>query len=325
MNRIRMKSGFTLIELLVVIAIIAILIGLLLPAVQKVRQAAAKTQCANHLKQLSLAFHNFEEVNKVFPPGLGAIGDQASPSSATYYNATTPAGLQFGSWHVHLLPYVEQKAVHDNAFTTSQALTYLSTNKVKITVFGCPSDPAAGAYDGQRPSTSYFAVRGIDKSPSTIVNSGDPNAEGILFWRSKIKMQYVTDGLSNTFLAGEHPASQADGYEPQADWGWWLTTASDNISTGWADDVIWGMEATAVHPGYATSASAGTCVVPQYFHSPDIRKTVCNYHFFWSYHSGGAHFIRADGSVKFMLYNTARPVMRALSTRNKSETYDEGK
>src|SRR5262245_30475359 len=104
------RRGFTLIELLVVIAIIAILIGLLLPAVQKVRESASRMRCSNHIKQMALALHNFHDTQGVLPPGLGAVGD----SQSLPFNPTVPANLMFASWHTHILPFTEQ----DNLYRT---------------------------------------------------------------------------------------------------------------------------------------------------------------------------------------------------------------
>src|SRR4051794_1323101 len=110
------RSGFTLVELLVVIAIIAILVGLLLPAVQKVREAAYRISCGNNLKQLGLALNQFENEKLCFPPGLGAVGDAAPATDAMgfyYYGPTKPANLRFASWQTWLLPYLDQKDMFD--------------------------------------------------------------------------------------------------------------------------------------------------------------------------------------------------------------------
>jgi prepilin-type N-terminal cleavage/methylation domain-containing protein/prepilin-type processing-associated H-X9-DG protein len=193
------RPGFTLIELLVVIAIIAILIGLLVPAVQKVREAAARSQCQNNLKQLGLAAHNFNDTMKFLPPQY--VGDN---------NTTVPSPDGFATCWVLLLPYIEQANQYK---LWNLQLPYSQQSSaavlVQIPTYHCPSRPR------QVPSTGDPQAGGIGDYgccvgangtngaiiPPTFTMNGAQNQ--VLTWRGVVDMTTVYDGTSNTLMFGE--------------------------------------------------------------------------------------------------------------------------
>ncbi len=187
----RVRPAFTLIELLVVIAIIAILIGLLLPAVQKVREAANRAQCQNNLKQLGLAMHNYHDVRKVFPRNYRQVGGNVWEAlSANYF----------------LLPYVEQTALYNQgqANLSNWGWTYGTLMNTKLSVFLCPSAPPASArgthpngWDG--PGNNYAWSTG--SSVETVWAGSRFN--GMMSYSVDRKMSFVSDGLSNTLMGSE--------------------------------------------------------------------------------------------------------------------------
>jgi prepilin-type N-terminal cleavage/methylation domain-containing protein len=353
MDRRRSRFAFTLIELLVVIAIIAILIGLLLPAVQKVREAAARTKCTNNLKQMGLALHSFHDIHSCFPPGIGAADDKwvQQPGVSWYLIQTNPHpgvdGLRVGSWLTHILPNLEQKALYDGMPHYDPVLDYVvpmgdnAWNSQGFLGYICPSEPRTlFEYDfsggAQRQLTCYVGVAGSSSYLGTY--GGPQKADGILFWRSKVRLMEITDGTSNTLMVGERP--------PSADylWGWWYTSdmpftgtmptdpTKEFYSEEWDYDCVVGTQQESTLYSTTGPPLYQSCPVPSLYRPPGPPSSdsngspsnYCDMDHFWSNHLGGAYFAFGDGSVKFISY-TAQSVMKALGTRAGGENIDPTK
>jgi prepilin-type N-terminal cleavage/methylation domain-containing protein/prepilin-type processing-associated H-X9-DG protein len=286
------RRGFTLIELLVVIAIIAILIGLLLPAVQKVREAANRMSCSNNLKQFGLALHNYESSYGALPASRVTVGGDK----------------KFRSWTPLALAFIEQ----DNAGklwdqnTKWNVGTNLTTSQIKFKLFLCPSAPGSRrpAPNGIAPG-DYGSINAIRRRFYTANNvpnfpvpgsAVDDEALGCLSKVTDTPFAAIIDGLSNTIMIGED-AGRPNVFQKGKDTG---TIAADGL--GWADPdcgfSIDGVQADLVTVG-------GTCFI-----------NCTNDSEFYAFHSGGMNACLADGSVRFIRSSISAATLAALVTRD---------
>ncbi len=262
----RSRRGFTLIELLAVIAIIAILIGLLLPAVQKVREAAARVQCANNLKQMGLGLHSYHDATGSLPPAF-----------------RTPNNFYSGwSWAALLLPYVEQDNLYremnvvatdfgGNVYTCQPSNVPGGLSQRPVKIYRCPSDsgPELNPDRNNHALSNYRAVAGPYTYPTITVGQ---DFGGVMWHNSKVKLTAITDGTSNTLAVGECM------YDPPTTKSaclWAGMTGFTSTGAVRISDVTWWVdEATATVNGPAPQA-------------------------FSSRHPGGAMFAFCDGSIRF--------------------------
>ncbi len=300
------QQAFTLIELLVVIAIIAVLIGLLLPAVQKVREAAARMSCSNNMKQLAVAVHNYHDANGKFPQnGTRGVGGTGTCCTTTAW-----------SWIARSLPYFEQDNLARVAGVDTASITNNASAATVIKTLLCPSDNAQHFGHTRANPTIYGNVQGgpsnykgvsgsnwcwgsypntgKDGTCDVFYQGGTGKGDGI-FFRTDILFALtligIGDGTSNTFMIGEDVA----------EWSAWLAWPYANHTTG----------TCAIPPNTFTNRANGEDGQWQWTYS------------FRSRHSTGLNFALADGSVRFVRQGIALDVYRAYSTKSGGEAISD--
>jgi prepilin-type N-terminal cleavage/methylation domain-containing protein/prepilin-type processing-associated H-X9-DG protein len=275
------RGGFTLIELLVVIAIIAVLVGLLLPAVQKVREAAARTQCENNLHQIGLALHQYHDAARSFPPGYVSGWDANG-------NDTGPGW----GWAAYLLPQMEQDGLY-NALRFDQPIEAAVNDGARvmpIKSYVCPSDDAPPTFTAQRFDSAGRPIASISQVASAnyigVFGVTEPgvDGEGVFFRNSQVRIADITDGTSQTLMVGERAHALAP-----ATWVGAITGAE-----------IFPYNSSNMVLGHTGESNGVAPTEPNHFSSR---------------HAGGVNFLFADGHVHFLTAAVSESVYQALSTR----------
>ncbi|QDU06953.1 DUF1559 domain-containing protein [Gimesia aquarii] len=329
------KRGFTLIELLVVIAIIAILIALLLPAVQQAREAARRSTCKNHLKQIGLALHNYHDTFLRFP-----IGEQSPVWRA--------------NWRAPILPYLDQAPAYNQmnfsigtstiGFASAGSSGYgygtgAGTNEIlktlRVPVYNCPSSPHSNAANdsanvknnselGQ--TMDYVGIAGATPDPSgattTVCSAASAGygagqfcSNGLLVPNDSFRMRDITDGTSNTIIVGEQ-SGQVNNQDSRSNYygGWSGITNSSKVAS-LLDGSTWGSGTTTVKYSINSFWNSGA--------GDEAYRTYGPNTILGSYHTGGTHVLLTDGAVRFLSDNLDFSTLANLCSKSDGQVLGE--
>lgn len=325
------KRGFTLIELLVVIAIIAVLVGLLLPAVQQAREAARRAQCLNNLKQMGVALHSYHSSHGTFPPGFISRLSDPNWKYETGNTRSFPNELGPGwSFFALMLPYIDQKNLHDQIDFNLPISASENANgrRQSVELFQCPSETSGRIIEvttcGNPPTESNTPTFVTDAAVCSYVgslgggSSADPNIgayewqpfNGVFHRNSRIRVTDITDGTSNTIGIGERMSRIAES-------SWVGVVPGQNIVYNQTNPPSpqfnpptnppchkWRPPITSILVHARSGAPNGPTSSPSSFHGP---------------HPAGCNFLLMDGSTRVITDGIGLPVFRALCTRNGGE------
>ncbi|PQO34899.1 DUF1559 domain-containing protein [Bremerella cremea] len=309
------RAGFTLVELLVVIAIIGVLIALLLPAVQQAREAARRMQCTNNLKQIGLAFHNFQDTYGHLPYGARDGNENSSPD--TCCSSHVVSGW---SWLYHILPFIEQQNIYNLGDVNNPSGTEKIVSQSAVESYYCPSRRPVSAYGGYYRS-DYAGNAGERHSDGARVATST-GAHGVVrhpgISNAKLTIERIQDGSSNTLMVGEKALNETA----------FGSDGGDNeryINPGWDEDVMrWGTFFSKGDNAYTPMPPISDNDAPKkesdgsWTLSQKIplfaNGTFGRWHgYFGSSHTGGTNFVLADGSVHFIPTTVDGQIMQRLS------------
>ncbi|SMP71276.1 prepilin-type N-terminal cleavage/methylation domain-containing protein [Neorhodopirellula lusitana] len=322
------RQGFTLVELLVVIAIIGVLVGLLLPAVQSAREAARRMSCSNNMRQLALACHNYESSFKQFP---------ASADNTNFVGVGR-------TWIRAVMPYVEQSELDDEKLELYGPNFDPESILTEVTILNCPSDPLSldpvnvgfgSSVIATSSGTNYFGNAGHYGRSSNQYHGTDPSgwrgfpsvfkfsADGMFHSTGSafgpVRFASVLDGTSNTLLVGERGLFPQKAGSVQT--GGWLTTYT-GAPFGMGHSVLcydspdeWGGGFVPYYGFPVNSDGVGGLLDDDDLTGGLGNRPDNDEHFYFSYHTGGSHFVLADGSTSFVTYSIAQDVLTAFLTK----------
>jgi prepilin-type N-terminal cleavage/methylation domain-containing protein len=320
------RHGFTLIELLVVLAILAVLLGLLLPAVQKAREAAGRIRCANNLHQMGVALHLYHDNQGTFPPGYLCTVVPTPPATLSPPARSAPHSRKFDrpppnvgpfppnqpgwGWASFLLPYVEQEPLFRQIdFTLPvESPSCLAVRSTPLAIYQCPSDPKTGVFTvmsqwnmnmAQAASNSYAACFGAGGNMNIQPDTGN----GVFYRNSRVTLKDVTDGTSTTLAVGERA-----GFFALSPWAGVMTGGTCRTTPG--------------APVYTSIVELAPPMALARIGNKTLNSPYCEPYDFFSPHGRVVQFVFVDGSVHPLAQGMNQDVLLGLATIAGGEVVD---